>query len=86
MNAFRKSTRRQFLKTSGAVVAAPYVLTSAALGNADRAPASDRVVVGGIGIGNMGRGDQGAFLNRKDVQYVAVCEVRGEARTKAKVS
>jgi len=84
MNAFRKSTRRQFLKTSGAVVAAPYVLTSAALGNADRAPASDRVVVGGIGIGNMGRGDQGAFLNRKDVQYVAVCEVRGEARTKAK--
>ena len=39
-------------------------------------PASDRIVMGGIGIGNMGSGDQGAFLGRSDVQYVAVCDVR----------
>jgi hypothetical protein len=41
-------------------------------------------VVGGIGIGNMGRGDQGAFLGRKDVQYVAVCDVREDFRNHAK--
>jgi hypothetical protein len=60
------------------------VLTSTALGSANRAPASDRIVVGGIGIGNMGRGDQNAFLNRKDVQYIGVCEVRAEVRDTAK--
>jgi hypothetical protein len=80
-------TRRAFLQTASAAVAAPYVITSAALGNADRPPASERIVMGGIGIGNMGRGDQGAFLGRSDVQYVAACDVRkGALKTsKAKV-
>ena len=32
--------------------------------------------MGGIGIGNQGGGDQGAFLGRDDVQYVAVCDVK----------
>ncbi len=71
-----KSTRRDFLKTTSAAVAAPYVITSAALGDDKRAPASDRIVMGGIGIGNMGRGDQGNFVGRGDVQYVAVSDVR----------
>jgi hypothetical protein len=84
MSKIQQSTRRDFLKTAGAAVAAPYFVTSAALGNADRPPASDRIVMAGIGIGNMGRGDQGAFLNRKDVQYVAVCDVREEVREKSK--
>jgi hypothetical protein len=58
------------------------------LGNADRPAASDRIVMGGIGIGigNMGRGDQSDFLNRKDVQYVALCDVRDEFRDKAKTT
>ncbi len=77
-------TRREMLKTAGAALAAPYVITSAALGNADRPPASERIVMGGIGIGNMGRGDMGAFLGRRDVQYVAVCDVRGRVRDQAK--
>ncbi|MBS0209146.1 MAG: Gfo/Idh/MocA family oxidoreductase [Planctomycetes bacterium] len=80
------STRRSFLKATGAAVAAPYVITSAALGSASRAAASDRIVVGGIGIGNQGRGDQNAFLNRKDVQYVALSDVRDEVRQKAKTN
>src|SRR5690349_6582130 len=78
------ATRREFLKSASAAVAAPYIITSAALGNADRPAASDRIVMGGIGIGNMGRGDQGAFLNRGDVQYVAACDVRLDVREKAK--
>lgn len=77
-------TRREFVKTASAALAAPYVITSAALGNAERAPASERIVMGGIGIGNMGRGDQGAFLGRGDVQYVATCDVRRGAREGAK--
>ena len=42
--------------------------------------------MGGIGIGNMGRGDQGAFLGRKDVQYVALCDVREEFRNNSKAA
>ena len=86
MSMMQKSTRRDFLKTSGAAVAAPYVITSAALGNDARPPASDRIVMGGIGIGNMGRGDQGAFLGRQDVQYVALSDVRDEVREKSKAT
>lgn len=79
------STRRDFLKTAGAAaVAAPYIITSSALGDQDRPAASDRIVMGGIGIGNMGRGDQGAFLGRGDVQYVATCDVRQGEREKSK--
>ena len=69
-------TRREFVKTAGAALAVPYVITSAALGNADRPAASERIVMGGIGLGNMGSGDQGAFLGRPDVQYIAVSDVR----------
>ena len=81
-------SRRDFVKKTtvglAAGMAAPYVLTSAALGNSERAPASDRIVMGGIGIGNMGRGDQNAFLGRGDVQYVGVCDVRPDFRSEAK--
>lgn len=81
-------SRRRFLASTsvaaGSAVAAPYVITSKALGNATTPPASDRIVMGGIGIGNMGKGDQGAFLGRPDVQYVAVCDVRKQWRDEGK--
>lgn len=82
------SPRREFLKTAslatGATFAVPYILTSRALGNATTPPASDRIVMGGIGIGNMGSGDQNAFLGRSEVQYVAVCDVRKKWREEGK--
>jgi predicted dehydrogenase len=86
MGHFDHTTRREFLKTAGAAIAVPYVITSSALGNDDVPPASDRIVMGGIGIGNMGRGDQGAFLGRGDVQYVAVCDVRHAFRDAGKAA
>ncbi len=87
MRKFESTTRRDFLKVAGVTgvaVAAPYVITSAALGNDKRPPASDRIVMGGIGIGNQGSGDQGAFLGRGDVQYVAVCDVEANHRNAAR--
>ena len=80
-------SRRGFLKASAATTAAvamPYVITSKALGDAVTPPASDRIVMGGIGLGNMGSGDQQAFLARPDVQYVAVCDVRKKWRDESK--
>src|SRR6186997_780163 len=86
MSQNKKSTRRQFLQTASIALGAPMIIRSTALGNSDRPAASDRIVMGGIGIGNMGRGDLGAFLGRKDVQYVALSDVRTEVRDRAKSS
>ena len=66
------TSRRKFLKGSAAAVAAPYFITSTALGGGGRAPASERIVLGAIGLGSRGRGDLGAFLLRGDVQVAAV--------------
>ncbi len=84
MSRYRNPTRREFLQTAGAALAVPYVITSKALGQEGVPPASERIVMGGIGIGNMGTGDRDAFLGRPDVQYVAVCDVRKGARDAAK--
>ena len=80
------ASRRDFLKAAAGstAAAAPYVITSKALGDATTPPASDRIVMGGIGVGNMGSGDQSAFLGMPGVQYVAVCDVRTKWRKEAK--
>jgi predicted dehydrogenase len=79
MGDHNRSTRRDFLKTvsvAAAAFAAPLAIPSRALGAADTPPPSDRIVMGGIGLGNMGSGDMGAFSGNGSVQYVAVCDVR----------
>ncbi len=78
------ASRREFLKTAAATAMVPYVITSSALGANGRPPASERIVMGGIGIGNMGGGDQGSFLGRDDVQYVAACDVKKGVRDASK--
>ena len=81
-------SRRRLLADAGAagggMLAAPYVLTSTALGAAGRPPASDRIVMGGIGLGGRGSGDLRWLLNEKEVQFVAVCDVRRRRRDAAK--
>ncbi|MCD6303603.1 MAG: Gfo/Idh/MocA family oxidoreductase [Planctomycetes bacterium] len=79
-------TRRDFLRAAASAVAAPYVLTSSALGAGGRAPASERIIMGAIGHGGRGRYDLGVFMWNKDVQVVAVCEVRSDRRAAAKAA
>jgi hypothetical protein len=75
--------RRQFLKSTlsaaSAAVAAPMIIPSSALGLDGAVPPSERIIVGGIGIGSRGTYDLGCFLEQKDVQFTAVCDVK-EAR------
>ncbi len=75
--------RRTFLKATAASVALPYLIPASAMGKAGNTAPSNRIVMAGIGIGNMGRGDSGTFLGRGDVQYVAVCDVKKGARDDA---
>jgi hypothetical protein len=80
--------RRQFLKSSaaaaGAAVLAPMIIPSSALGLQGSVPPSERVIVGGIGIGNRGTYDLGCFLEQKDVQFAAVCDVKEARRVSVK--
>ena len=63
MNVHRKGfTRRRFLKGAAAAVAAPYVLTSTALGGEGVPPASERVTIGLIGCGAQGSGVFGGLM------------------------
>ncbi len=71
-----RPTRREFLRTvSGTALAAPWVVPGAALGAEGRPPASERIVIGHIGMGWFGTNDLKIFLQGEDVQNVAVCDV-----------
>lgn len=59
---------------------APQVIPGSVLGKNGAAPPSDRIVLGGIGIGSRGAAVLTAFLNEPEVQFVAVCDVREERR------
>jgi len=80
--------RRGFLKTAlsaaGAAVAAPTIIPSSALGLDGAVAPSERVIVGGIGIGRRGEYDLGCFLEQKDVQFAAVCDIKEARRTHVK--
>ena len=88
--AARVFSRRKLIKraavAAGAVAAAPYAITSNALGGQGRPPASERLVMGGIGVGGRGGYDLGAFMWNEDVQMAAVCDVRGDRRARAKAA
>src|SRR6516162_8287025 len=79
----QQANRRDFLKVAAGAVAVPYLIPASALGADGRPAPSNRIVMGGIGIGNQGGGDQGAFVGRDDVQYVAGCDVSEDHLKKA---
>jgi len=76
------SSRRRFLKstltTAGAVFAGPQILRAETLGNANKAGANSRIGMGFIGIGLISDGHLASFPGFKNVQPIAVCDVREE--------
>jgi predicted dehydrogenase len=86
-------SRRSFLRRTaaavGAAVAAPTIIPASALGRGGLVPPSDRITMGFIGVGGQGGGHllggawtyvAGGYAGRKDVQVLAVCDVRRERR------
>ena len=80
-------TRRRFLKrgmvTAGAV-ALPFYVPVPALGRDGTVAPSERIVMGGIGMGGRGSGDLAWMVNEPDVQWVAVCDAVKGRRDAAK--
>jgi hypothetical protein len=76
-------SRRQFLGKAGiaaGAVAVPYFIPASVLGGNGAVAPSERIVVGGIGIGGRGSGDVNWMMGESDVQFVAVCDVRKSRR------
>ena len=81
----RPLNRRRFLQSmTAATAAAPLFVPGTALGANGATAASERIVLGAIGMGGQGRGDLGGFLGFPQVQAVAVCDVVGRHRQLAK--
>jgi len=77
------STRRQFLKRAAAatgMMAAPYVIPSTALGNQEKAAASERVTFAVMGLGD--RGPTHLGMGGGAAQLVGVCDTWKDRREK----
>lgn len=70
------TTRRSFLAAAAAM---PLLFD-----RSSATTANEKLTLGFIGVGTMGRGHLGSFLNRKDVEVVAVCDVVKERLDSAK--
>ena len=75
------TTRRQILKAA----VAPMIVPSFVLGQrAGAVPPSDKITLGGIGIGSRGSHDLSKFLKLEQVRFLAICDVRNERREEIK--
>jgi predicted dehydrogenase len=75
MNASSSITRRRFLGAAAAGVAAPLLLPHARAADRQGQGPNGRITLGFIGVGMMGRGHLGGFLNNRNVQVVAIADV-----------
>ncbi len=80
-------SRRQFLgrtALAGGALALPWLVPASALGRDGAVPPSERIVLGGLGVGNRGSDDLRWMLPEPDVQFVAICDAKQSSREKVK--
>ncbi|CAA6691870.1 MULTISPECIES: Gfo/Idh/MocA family protein [unclassified Lentimonas] len=88
MSSYSKNTsRRTFIKNSafaaGALIAAPQIIKAQTLGNADKNAANSRIGLGFIGTGLIAKGHLASFPGMKEIQPIAVCDVRTSQMSRA---
>lgn len=79
-----KITRRSFLSTAAAVVAAPNIVPAAVLGRGGATPPSERITAAGIGIHGRGFHDLRWMIENEDVQVLAICDIWKQQREAVK--
>ena len=85
-NARRSSsarlTRRDLLKTAAAagMWAVPYLVPARILGKDGTVAPSERILLGGIGLGGRGRTVLSEMLAEPDVQFLAICDLNKSRR------
>jgi predicted dehydrogenase len=79
--------RRTFLRTAarlGALVALPQIVPGSVLGKDGAVAPSERITLGGIGIGGRGSYVLGCFLQEPDVHFLAIADVKASRRQAVK--
>jgi predicted dehydrogenase len=75
----KEKSRRDFIRNSLSAIAGtivlPSIIPASALGRNGFTAPSDRIIMGSIGVGSQGISNLKDFLNFKEVQFVAVCDV-----------
>jgi predicted dehydrogenase len=82
-----RQSRRAWIQTTAAATAAihaPTIVPSRALGRDGFVAPSERIVLGGIGIRRRGTFVLNEMLAQKDVQFVAIADVRADQRKAVK--
>ncbi len=79
-----KLTRRTFLKCTAAAAAMPYIVPSTVFGRDGKVPPSERIILGGMGVGRRGSHDLQWMLPEPDVQFVAICDAKKSSREAVK--
>lgn len=69
---------------AGGALAAPWVVPSSALGKDGAVAPSERIVLGAIGIGPRGNAVLDCMLAEREVQFVAIADVRADRRESVK--
>jgi predicted dehydrogenase len=67
-------SRRRFLQQTAGLASAPYFVPATVLGRGGRAAPSERIILGGIGVGRRGSSDLRWMMQESDVQFVASCD------------
>ncbi|MBT8043554.1 MAG: gfo/Idh/MocA family oxidoreductase, partial [Verrucomicrobiae bacterium] len=73
-------SRRRFLKQSALAAGFPLIAPASVLGLNGKVAPSNRIVVGGIGLGPRGRVILKRFLKQKDCQFVAIADPQSKPR------
>ena len=70
-------TRREmFKRTAAGMLAMPFLIPARALGRDGHVAPSERILLGGIGLGGRGTTDLSLMLAETDVQFLAICDAR----------
>ncbi len=80
-------SRRRFLQrtlAAGSATALPLILPASVLGRHGAVPPSEKIVLGGIGIGNRGSGVLRWMMGEPDVVFVATCDPNRQRREAVK--
>jgi predicted dehydrogenase len=76
-------SRRNFLKSAAlasGLIAVPCVIPASVLGRGGAVPPSEKIVLGGIGLGGRGTGVLNWMMPEPDVHFVAICDPKKSQR------
>ena len=74
------TTRRSFIKQTALLAGMPAIIPASVLGQNGKVAPSNRIVIGGIGLGPRGREVLKSFLSQADCQFVAIADCQKSRR------